>query len=476
MADYTGNFQYIAENGSVLQQGDCRFQFDKETLTLTPESAAPIAFDLGDLDGVIAGHPQLKLPLYTGRTLVLRQLGKAFERIAHDLLEAFRDRAAQCLLVGDLKEVARFDGRFELATSVKCSACGARTQATKFCRECGKPLSSQPSAARSGEAEIRLYESNFAVLPTAAVGFQWRLADVDAVREDNHEIALDAGDRTLRISGLGKRSDDFARKLRDTVNTLATNSAQAIHRAFPFLNPDQLQATAAVLREGRSALVAKLAAIHGKMPAALAANAVDGALKPYYDELLKRTAHDLLYAGFKLIRPEDREGSPAESATESTEQSPEQQEDLSTEGLPDADSSAPDTMYWFFFPLAATPGSSEPGNVVAWEASSTGGRATYFFRLVELSQAGELKNNPALVEESIRTLNAALGILNFRRRPIYLSDDEIEMNPQFHRYAIAARRIPEVRQLRSRFLGRAIHSSPEAWQEQLKSILSKGCV
>jgi hypothetical protein len=133
-------------------------------------------------------------------------------------------------------------------------------------------------------------------------------------------------------------------------------------------------------------------------------------------------------------------------------------------------------MYWFFFPLAATPGSSEPGNVVAWEASSTGGRATYFFRLVELSQAGELKNNPALVEESIRTLNAALGILNFRRRPIYLSDDEIEMNPQFHRYAIAARRIPEVRQLRSRFLGRAIHSSPEAWQEQLKSILSKGCV
>jgi hypothetical protein len=474
MADYTGNFQYIAENGGILQQGNCRFQFDKETLTLTPESAPPIAFDLGDLDGVIAGHPQLKLPLYTGRTLVLRQLGRAFERITHDLLEALCDRAAQCLLVGDLKEVARFDGRFELATSVKCSSCGARTQATKFCRECGKPLSSQPSAAQSGEAEIRLYESNLAVLPTAAVGFQWRLADVDAVREDNHEIALDAGERTLRISGLGKRSDDFARKLRDTVNTLATSSAQAIHRAFPFLNPDQLQATAALLREGRSAPVAKLGAIHGKIPAALAANAVDAALNPYYDELLKRTAHDLLYAGFKLIRPEDREGLLSEPATESTGDATGQLERPDT--LPDADSAAPDTMYWFFFPIAATPGSSEPGNVVAWEASSTGGRATYFFRLVEPSQAGELKNNPALVEESIRTLNAALGILNFRRRPIYLSDDEIEMNPQFHRYAIAARRIPEVRRLRSRFLGRAIHSSPEAWQEQLKSIVSKGGV
>ena len=468
MADYTGNFQYLDSSGSVLQESDCRIQFDTETLTVTPSSTPPIVLDLGDLNGVIAVHPWLKLPIYTGRTLVLRQLGRAFERISHDLLEAFRYRAAQCLLVGDLKEVARFEGGFQLAASVRCPGCGARIEATRFCRECGKPMGLQTAAARSGDAEVRLYESNIAVLPTASVGLQWRLSDIDSVRRVEHDLALDAGETTLRISNLGKRTDDFERKLRDTLNTLATNSAQAIHRAFPFLDPDQVQAAGALWREGRSAAIVKLAAIHPKMPAALAANSVDASLKPYYDQLLQRTATNSLYAGFKLIRPEDREGLSNEQAASSQGDNTD-----TSEPIPDGDATGPETMYWFFFPLASKPGSSEIANLVAWEASSTGGRATYFFRLVEAAQAAELSKNPLLAEQSIRSLNAALGILNFRRRPIYLSDDELEMNPLFHRYAIAARRIPEVRQLRSRFVGRAIHSSPEAWRQQVDSILAK---
>ena len=64
-------------------------------------------------------------------------------------------------------------------------------------------------------------------------------------------------------------------------------------------------------------------------------------------------------------------------------------------------------------------------------------------------------------------------MLNFRRRPIYLSDDELAMDPRFHRYAIAARRLPEVREVRASFLGRALHSSPEAWQTQVETILGK---
>jgi hypothetical protein len=81
-----------------------------------------------------------------------------------------------------------------------------------------------------------------------------------------------------------------------------------------------------------------------------------------------------------------------------------------------------------------------------------------------------------MVEAAIQRLNRALGVLNFRRRPIYVSDDVLEGNPQFHRYAIAARRIPEVSELRKKFIGRAIHSSLAAWQEQVASILAKTAV
>lgn len=436
MSDFSGKFQYLASGGSVTQQGAFRAQFDAQTFTLTPDSGAAMAFDLGDLDAVIASDWEIGLPLYTGNSIRLRQLGKAYETVAHDLLEAYRNRALQCLLLEDLQEVARFPGTFELGST-------------------------------TGPAEIRLFKSNLAVLPTASQSFQWRLADVDSVNfnADRWEVTLQAGTDQLKFTKLAKRTEEFASKVREAVHALATQSAQALHSIFPFLNPDQLQATAGVMREGQSASLAKLAAINSKIPAALTANAVDKDLKPYYDDLVARNGNGMLFAGFKLIRPDDKDTTASQEADNDQDASA---ADDSESNAPDADADAPNTLYWFFFPM--------PGNVVAWEASSRSGRATYFFRMVEPAQAAQLRDPSTasvLIDAAVRRLNRVLGMLNFRRRPIYLSDDDLNRDPKFHRYAIAARRIPELRQVRASFLGRAIHSSHDAWLEQMKGILEK---
>ena len=451
MPDFSGKFQYLNAGGSVQQQGACRVQFNDEKFTLTPKSGAPIVFDLGDLNAVVAADWELGLPLYTGSSIVLRQFGKSFETLSHDLLEAYRKRAIQCLLLEDLEELQRFPATFELIQS-------GRTP-------------------RSGPAELRLFKSNLAVLPSGSQSFPWRLSDVDSVNfdSDNYEVVLQAGEDRLKISKLAKRTEEFVAKLREAMGALATQSAEALHAIFPFLNPDQFQATAGLLHEGQSASVAKLAAISTKISAALAANAVDKDLKPFYDDLLSKTAGGTLYAGFKLIRPEDKQqgSDDVPPAGESQDAAP------AESNAPDADDAnedAPEVLYWFFFPIAGQSGGKEPGNVVAWEASSRGGRATYFFRLLDSEKAAELKDpakGPALLEAGIRRLNRVLGMLNFRRRPIYLSDDDLDMNPTYHRYAIAARQIPELREVRDSFLGRAIHSSHEAWQKQVEAILSK---
>lgn len=438
MSDFSGKFQYLASGGSVTQQGACHAQFDAQTFTLTPESGAAMAFDLGDVDAVIASDFEIGLPLYTGNSIRLRQLGKAYETVAHDLLEAYRNRALQCLLLEDLREIARFPGTFELG-------------------------------GRSGPAEIRLFKSNLAVLPTASQGFQWRLADVDSVsfNSETWEITLQAGADQLKLTKLAKRTEEFVTKVREAVRALAAQSAQALHSIFPFLNPDQLQATVGLMREGQSAAVAKLAAINAKTPAALMANAVDQDLKPYYVDLVARNGNGMLYAGFKLIRPEDNDNAGSQEADNDRDADASAADD-SESGAPDADAEASNTLYWFFFPI--------PGNVVAWEANSKSGRATYFFRMVEPAQAAQLRdpsNGPALIDAAVRRLNRVLGMLNFRRRPIYLSDDDLDGDPKYHRYAIAARRIPELRQVRANFLGRAIHSSHDAWLEQVKGILEK---
>ena len=444
MPDFHGKFQYLNPDGSVSQEGPCEAQFDAETFTLTPESGAPMAFDLGDLDAVAAADWEIRLPLYTGNTILLRQLGKSYETLAHDLLDAYRDRALQCMLLEDLEEVARYQGTFTLGS-------------------------------RSGPTEIRLFKSNIAVLPTSSQGFQWRLADVDAVRFDSNawEVVLQAGQEQLKFTKLAKRTEEFVTRVREAVSALATKSAQALHAIFPFLNPNQLQATAAVLREGQSASVAKLAAINPKIPATLTANAVDKDLKPYYDDLVARNGNGMLYAGFKLTRPESKEGDsdsnvPGDDDAGSESSSITQLPDYPITQSTSSDAEASETLYWFFFPI--------PGNVVAWESSSRSGRATYFFRLVDAARAAQLRDpslGPALIDSAVQRLNRVLGMLNFRRRPIYLTDDQLDMDPKFHRYAIAARRLPEVREVRASFLGRAIHSSHEAWQGQVKGILDR---
>ena len=445
MSDFQGKFQYLDTGGAATQQGTCRLSFDAQTLTLTPENGTPIVCDLGDLDAINAADWELRLPLHTGRAIVLRQLGKSYDTLIHDLTDTYRKRAVQCMLLEDMGEVARFQGNFEIAGT----------------------------HSASGTAEIRLYKSNLAVLPNALSSFQWRLADVDDLRLDTstYEVSLQAGAERLKFTRLAKRTEEFATKLREVMNAIATQTAQTLHGMFPFLDPEQLQACTGLLREGRSASLQKLGAIHKQIPATLAKNAVDQDLKPYYNKLAALSREDMGYAGFKLTRPEGGDGAtaaPVDVAEPTDDES----------DAPDADAAAPETLYWFFFPLVR-PGTSSLANVVAWEASSRSGRATYFFRLVDSGQASQLSDSARaapMVDTRIRRLNTVLAMLNFRRRPIYLSDDELASDARFHRYAIAARRLPEVREVRASFLGRALHSSPEAWQTQVETILKKASV
>ncbi len=432
MPNFQGSFEYLAPDGATGQKGGCQLHFDRQTLTLTPETGAALIFDLGDIDAVTSAQWEVRLALYTGRTVVLGRFGKSFENLVHDLIESYRARTVQCLLLEDMTEVARFTANFELS--------GRRQIA--------------------GPAELRLYKTNLAVLAESEKSFQWRLADIDEVKIDSKSctVLLQSGSDSLKLSHMAKRTEEFAGKLHEAIEELATHTAQALHTLLPFLDPDQVGRCASFLRDGHSASLAKLRTIHEQIPAALAANAVDKDLKPYHEQLATHAAKDMVYAGFKLILPDSADNAMADRRDTSDEPS------------------SPETLYWFFFPLSQ-PGKSELANVVAWEASSRFGRATYFFRLIDPSQAAQLADPlhaSSMVESSVQRLNSLLAMLNFRRRPIYVSDDELALNPQFRRYAIAARRLPEVREIRSRFLGRVLHSSPEAWQQQVIRILVEG--
>ncbi len=373
MPAFSGKFQYLNADGSALQVGPCRVSFAAETLTLTPASGAPLALDFGDIDIFLPGEFELTLTLYTGKKILLNQFGKTFQNLAHDLLEAYRKRLLQCLLLEDLQEITRFDGFVRMES---------------------------PTRTFSSPAELRLYKSNLAVLPTQATGRQWRLADIDAVSFDENAwaVTVESGDERMVVTKLAKRTEEFRERLITATEQLAQQGAETVHGLFPFLSPDQFQQAAALLKEGRAASLDRLRAIHPKTEAALTTNVVDAKLKPYFDALLAHVPAGNYYAGFKLLRLDEnqtqQEQPPAESSEGAAQASEVVAEDA-TESAGGAEPEAQDEgeaqpiLHWFFLPLAAEPGAKFPGNLVAWESTSRSGRATYFFRLVPPEQAAQ---------------------------------------------------------------------------------------
>jgi len=456
MPTFSGKFQYQNPDGTPLGGGSCRLSFEKESFTLTPTSGAPIAFDLGDIEIFTPADYELTLTLYTGQRIVLSQFGKTFQNLSHDLLEAYRRRLVQCLLLEDLEEVSRFEGMVQL-----------RSQAA--------------GCSFASPAELRLYKSNLAVLPTQATGLQWRLAEIDSVEFDDatYAVSIRAGEETLVVTKLAKRTGEFRQRLEEGIAEITEKAAQATHELLPFLNPDQFQLVAQLLKEGHAVSVPRLKTIHPKTETALVENIVDAKLRPYFDALLARVPTGI-YTGFKFIRKGEEDSEEPEAGTPETsevagESAPADQQPPDEEAVEGASEEKEPILHWFFFPLATRPGAPRPGNLVAWEATSRGGRATYFFRLVPPEQAPQLEDSTcagALVDTAIRQLNRALVLLNFRREPIYLSDEKLELQPRYRRYAIACRKLPELRRLRTSFLGRAIHTSPEAWLKQAESFLN----
>lgn len=413
-----------------------------------------MAFDLGDIDVFLTEDYELSLKLYTGKTLLLQQFGKIFLNLCHDLLEAYRRRLVQCLLLEDLEGIERFDGFAQLYSDER---------------------------SFSGPAELRIYKSNIAVLPERATGLQWRLADIDSMDFDkrSYRLELSSGTERLVLAKLAKRTEEFIDRLRTAMDEMSDKSARVLQSLFPFLTPDQFQRVAGIMREGRPVSLSQLNAIDQKMGTVLIERTVATGLKPHFEILKGQFAYGDFFAGFKFIRPET--DSTETSGTE--EAMPEIPEPVEgeLESLPEtslhevADGEDP-VLHWFLFPLKTKTDANLPANLVAWESTSRSGRATYFFRLLSQDRAKELGDTakaPGLIQSAVERINRGLVLLNFRREPIYLSEDSLETQPQYRRYAIACRKIPVLRWLRASFLGRALHTSPEAWRRQVEAIIGK---
>ena len=99
--------------------------------------------------------------------------------------------------------------------------------------------------------------------------------------------------------------------------------------------------------------------------------------------------------------------------------------------------------------------------------------ATYFFRTMGRKEYAQTKDEDLIIEleNFIKNINRAMIDVNFRREPIFLSEEQLD-STKYVQYRFAIARMPSLRMLRSLFIGRVIHSSPEQWKSNVTSLLA----
>jgi hypothetical protein len=412
------NYTLLDETGQV-GTGECKGTVDKEYLTVFPNFGNILPFHLRDILEIDADNYRITLPLVSKEKLILFYLGQCFEDFLRVLTRLRNEVIIKDLLMNETIRKPDVDTEFVY-------------------------FDENGNEKKRGTAKIRLYETGLVVIPNRGEICRLPYSDIANVSRENSNIRVktDSGEQQL-FSKLGSEYDPFLNTLSDIFNELQQKAVDSIKTLFPWLDPVSLRRIAGLMREGKAARRADIEAINPRVWQELEKKIVSTALNESYAFLKGLARQEKISIGFKRGLMGDLTGE----------------------------------YIWFLMPTYRI-GEQKYGNAVAMEATEptgeeTGGKATYFFRIVGRRDYPNYKNFEDLDKETdkfINKMNRCMLDINFRREPIYLPDERLDEAAYF-KYNIAVQRIPSLRLLRSLFIGRVVHASPGQWKSDVVDLL-----
>jgi len=404
--------------GAPLQSGEAKARLDEGGLSLIPADGEAIYISYRDILSASAADYAIRLGLAPDESMELERLGYRYEDFLR-ILHRFRNET----LIADLlmqEPLLKPDvpARYRL-----CDAAG---------KEIGQ-----------GSGKIRIYRTSLVLIPENGEFLRIFLGDVSGTTVVDYSltIARDTGEK-LVLAQMGNQLDSFARILSGQAGELDLKAQSALKAFSPGTDPPVVRRAARLMKEGRAVLRSEFDAVAPEIWRGLEKSLAGLNVSEEYKFLKPLARADKIAFGWK------RGLSGGETAD----------------------------YFWFLFPIySADPG--RPGNALAWEATTADeeqGRATYFFRMTGRGEYAGAKSPDGLdrtADAFIRDIGLALRAVNFRREPIYLPEERLS-EPAFARYKHAVRKIPELRMLRGRFIGRVIHESKEQWEKDVLDLLT----
>jgi len=332
----------------------------------------------------------------------------------------------------------------------------------------GEPVDTLECQARldggaDQETLFHLYANGLVGMPLGGDPFQLGMHELGAIAWEDYRITCTTPGHTAVLHG-AEPADlaRFHRAVQGARLKVEEETARLLAAVFPALDFAQTTRLVDLLLRGRAApkpaLDAAVPWLWGRIEEVIATSAKTA---ESYD-FLRARAGDHLWFGLRRLSESERRAesaAPEEPPGETPEPPPESDaEEPAAEAAPEPER---DFLFWFMAGLRTGARRSLAVEV----CSGTKGFATYVYRCPD---GGD---DATAFADTAEVVSRAMVHLNFYREPLYAPSKEIETG-RFAEYKLAVRKLPYLRSARERFAGRAIHTTPAAWQRGLEKLLA----
>ena len=397
-------------------QGDGDALLDAEKLTFLPTSGDPLLIPYRDIIQLSRVGYKINIVLVSKEKLTVFNLGFKYEDFFRNISNLNNEVILKDLL---MNEVIHKSG---IAADLVY-------------------LDVDKTEKALGQCELRIYETAAVIISSDGNFIRIPYSDLTQIRVEAYKLILetDYGDSYL-LSRMGKELDTCYKMLNDLIKALSVKTQLSLQELLPIYDSSVIRKITKLMKDGRAARHMDIDLISPGIWTELEKKLDTFGMKEEYEYLASLGHSERMCIGMKRGLMGD----------------------LTKEYI------------WFLIPIFSA-NTAKPGNAIAMEATAAegSGRATYFFKIMEPSIYKNLINQEelqAVADKSLKQINRDLISVNFRREPIYLTDEQLD-STAYVAYRRAVSKVPSLQELRRLFIGRVIHSSLEQWKASITQLL-----
>ena len=412
----TASYLFSGGDDRQISQGDSDLLLDAEKLTVLPTSGEPLLIPYRDIIQLSRAGYKINANLVSKEKLTIFNLGFKYEDFFINFSNLNNEVILKDLLMNET-----------IHKSGVVADLGY--------------IDADKSEKALGQCELRIYETGAVIINGDGNFIRIPYNDLARIHVDNYKLILDTDyDDSYVFSKMGKELDVCFKMLNDLIKALSVKTQLSLQELLPVFDSSVIRKIARLMKDGRAASHINIDTISPGIWTELEKKLDTFGVKEEYEYLASLGQPERICIGMKRGLLGDLTGE----------------------------------YIWFLVPIFSVD-TTQPGNAIAMEATAVeeNGKATYFFKITDPGIYKNLKNQEELqvmADKSLKQINRDLIMVNFRREPIYLTDEQFD-STTYIAYRRAVSKVPALQELRRLFIGRVIHNSPEQWKEAVIQLL-----